>query len=163
MNHGILRWTDLRRLLDWRCFDDRAKLAQTCRHFCHHWSDCRMGGANRFLGGDCRELADSGAGDLLPDCGNCMGFAAETPAPLDGNGTFQRLKRTVRRTFIEITVLGNQITTSHADGNDLPALEALAQPSARDDRRSYSRRDRSRRAFGCKRCNAAASAVRNAG
>ena len=41
-----------------------------------------------------------------------MDFAAEAVAPMDGNGTFQRLKRTVRRLFIEISVLAPQFTAS---------------------------------------------------
>jgi hypothetical protein len=56
-----------------------------------------------------------------------MDSAVEAFAPMDGNWSisgvkrsFRTLKRTVRRRFIEITVLGNQITASqNADGKDL--------------------------------------------
>jgi hypothetical protein len=37
-------------------------------------------------------MAHPNSGDFLPNRWNCLDFAAEAIAQVDGNGTFQRLK-----------------------------------------------------------------------
>jgi hypothetical protein len=62
-----------------------------------------------------------------------MDPATQAIASMDGNRpvpSIQGLIRAVRRPFIEIGAYGDQITASHDNGPNHPALEALAHPSA---------------------------------
>jgi hypothetical protein len=85
-------------------------VAQTGRHLRHPGVDHTLGRSDRvaFRGGGA--LAGAVSSDFLFGRGNRLDLSTETTASVDGNGTFQDLKQTVRGRFIDFGVLDDQIT-----------------------------------------------------